>query len=513
MTKFHYLRCSLLTVLTLTCLHDSSGASSPNVLLIVSEDNGQEIGCYGDPFAQTPNIDRLASDGVCFLNAYVPQSGCSQSRASYLTGLYPHQHGQFGLATWGFRLYDEHTPNLPRILKDVGYRTGIIGKLHVNPAHAFPFDFEEITSANFQRNNLPDYALHAKTFINADDKPFFLSINYPDAHDPWIRQINGIPKHPLDADDIVPMPYMGVDSPALRELVADYYNCISRLDTLIGELLEVLEESGKAENTIVIYLGDHGADMLRGKRTCYEGGLRIPMMIRWPGNIEPSRSMEFVSTIDLMPTILEAINHEIADNLPGKPLQPLFDAQSNMSSSFRDYFFAEYHTHAAAPNYFPQRSVRNEDYKLILSLLPNTEHPDYLDTIRKLHGDHERRNSDYLLNIPELLASSAPVVRHAYELMRRPPEVQLYDLRKDPYEFNDLSESLDHQNIKAELLAQLHQWRVATSDPLLKPSILRQLTKEVQSIRSKSLARKHAWQYPRYFFDAEATPPAAPQDK
>ena len=118
----------------------------PNVLLIVSEDNGPELGCYGDPYARTPNLDRLASEGIRFERAYVPQAGCSQSRASFLTGLFPHQHGQIGLATWGFRLYRKDTPNLPRSLKQAGYRTGIIGKLHINPASAFPFDMHEIKS-------------------------------------------------------------------------------------------------------------------------------------------------------------------------------------------------------------------------------------------------------------------------------------------------------------------------------------------------------------------------------
>ncbi|MEM7560242.1 MAG: sulfatase-like hydrolase/transferase [Planctomycetota bacterium] len=113
-------------------------AAQPNILLIVSEDNGPEFGCYGDKFAKTPRLDKLASEGLLFWRAYVPQAGCSQSRASFLTGLYPHQHGQFGLATWGFRLYRKDTPNLPRSLKAVGYRTGIIGKLHINPAEAFP---------------------------------------------------------------------------------------------------------------------------------------------------------------------------------------------------------------------------------------------------------------------------------------------------------------------------------------------------------------------------------------
>ena len=184
--------------------------NKPNVLLIVSEDNGPELGCYGDPYARTPNLDRLASEGIRFDRAFVPQAGCSQSRASFLTGLYPHQHGQIGLATWNFRLYREDTPNLPRSLKDVGYRTGLIGKLHINPASAFPFDIHEITSANFQRKNLSDYATHATQFINADDAPFFLSVNYPDPHDPWIREVDGLPKHPQTGADVRAMPLWGL---------------------------------------------------------------------------------------------------------------------------------------------------------------------------------------------------------------------------------------------------------------------------------------------------------------
>ncbi len=489
----------LIEPLVLFLCIDSCFAKQPNILLIVSEDNGPELGCYGDLYAKTPHLNRLATQGLCFLNAYVPQSGCSQSRASYLTGLYPHQHGQFGLATWGFRLYREDIPNLPVLLKQAGYRTGIIGKLHINPASAFPFDYKEIPNANFQRQEMHKYVEHAKTFINAADSPFFLSINYPDAHDPWIRQVDGIPASPLNADAVTPMPYMGLDGPALRELVADYYNCISRLDTYIGELLSALAQSGKARNTMVIYLGDHGADMLRGKRTCYESGLKIPLIVRWPGHITPGRPKDLISTIDLFPTILEAAGLTRPDNLPGKSLQPLFN--NNRTLMHREYYCAEYHTHAAASNYFPQRSIRNQQYKLILSLLPGTIHPDYEDTIRKLHGDHLQRDSQHTLNIPALISQTTSRVRSAYERMRRPPEIQLYDLTNDPYEFIDLADSLAHQSIKRTLLLELEKWREDTSDPLLDPLSLKQLTAEVQSVTNRTIARKHDWQYPIYFFN------------
>lgn len=224
------IRIALLTVLLLPPLAAARGADAsaagtrPNILLIVSEDNGPELGCYGDPYARTPNLDRLASEGVRFNRAYVAQAGCSQSRASVLTGLYPHQHGQIGLATWGFRMYREDTPNIPRSLKAAGYRTGMIGKLHINPESTFPFDFHEIPGANFNRKNLGDYAKHAAAFIEAGDQPFFLSVNYPEAHGPWLRQVDGLPQHAQDGAAVKAMPYFGIDPPEMREMVADYYN-------------------------------------------------------------------------------------------------------------------------------------------------------------------------------------------------------------------------------------------------------------------------------------------------
>ena len=284
-----------------------SWSGRPNVLLIVSEDNGPELGAYGDPFARTPVLDGLAREGVLFRNAYVPQAGCSQSRAAFLTGLYPHQNGQIGLATWKFGLFREDTPNLVRTLKEAGYVTGIIGKLHINPEEAFPFDFTAQPGANFRRQDMGTYAESARAFMEASDRPFFLSVNYPDAHRPFLRQVEGLPADPLDDRDVESLAYMGLDSPTLRRDTANYHNSMARLDTLIGHLLEALEHSGKADRTIVAYLGDHGADLLRGKRTCYEGGVRVPFIVRWPARQEPGQVREeLVSTLDLAPTLIEA---------------------------------------------------------------------------------------------------------------------------------------------------------------------------------------------------------------
>ena len=331
-----------------------AAAERPNILLIVSEDNGPELGCYGEPSVQTPVLDRLADEGVRFHNAFVPQAGCSQSRAALLTGLYPHQNGQIGLATWKFRMYREDTPNIVRSLKQTGYRTGLIGKLHINPKSAFPFDRHEISTSNFARKQLGNYARHAEEFFVAGDEPFFLSVNYPDAHRPFIPEVKGLPEQPLTGADVKPLAYFGLDAPELRQQTADYYNCMSRLDSLIGDLLDGLQRSGKADNTLVVYMGDHGADLLRGKRTSCEGGVRVPLIVRWPGQIESKQVRhQLVSTLDLMPTFLAVSNAEPVVNLPGKSLLPLLQ---NEQTVWRKYLFTEYHLHSAH-NFFPQRTV------------------------------------------------------------------------------------------------------------------------------------------------------------
>lgn len=503
---------SFINYLCLLCASAVSLQSAPpNILLIVSEDNGPELGCYGDPYARTPNLDRLAAEGVRFTRAYVPQAGCSQSRASFLTGLYPHQHGQIGLATWGFRLYREDTPNLPRSLKAAGYRTGIIGKLHINPESAFPFDFHEITGANFNRKQLGDYAKHAASFISASYTPFFLSINYPDAHDPWLRQVEGLPKSPQTGAEVKAMPYMGIDPPAMREMVADYYNSLARLDSMVGDLLATLEKSGKADNTLVIYIGDHGADMLRGKRTCYEGGLRIPLIIRWPGKAKPQVRDELVSTIDLMPTVLAACGAAPVANLPGLALQPLFNTAP---AEWRTHLFAEYHTHAAASNYHPQRSVRTDRFKLIENLLPDTLNPDYADTLRKLEGDAKGRGETaFKDSLPQAIAAASTEVRAAYAVMEKPPRYELYDLQNDPHEFHNLAADPARAATLTELQTQLTAWREQTTDPLLDPQNLARLTAEVTAIKSKADGKQRPWGYPDYFFGKEPTTPSKPSKK
>lgn len=466
-------------------------ADRPNILLIVSEDNGPELGCYGDRYVSTPVLDQLAQDGVRFRSAYVAQAGCSQSRAALLTGTYPHQNGQIGLATWKFRMYRENTPNVVRSLKQAGYRTGILGKLHINPASAFPFDVQELSSANFSRKNLGEYAKRAEEFFKAGDEPFFLSVNYPDAHRPFIKQVGGLPAQPLSANRVKPLAYFGLDTPQLRSETANYYNCMSRLDSLIGELLDSLSRSGKAENTLVIYLGDHGADLLRGKRTSYEGGLRIPLLIRWPGHAKANEVRnELVSTLDLMPTLLAVSGAAPVAEISGRSLVPLLQGDHQ---PWREYLFTEFHLHSAH-DFYPQRTIRNARYKLIQNLMPGTNNPGYKFTLARFFTD-----------LPMAIDAAPIPIRDAYHRMQSPPEFELYDLQVDPHEFRNLAEDADCAATLRELQANLADWRLRTNDPLLNAQNLQRLKAEIDAclVNGRPDKARLNLTYSDYFFSQQ----------
>ncbi|MDG1890151.1 MAG: sulfatase [Verrucomicrobiota bacterium] len=462
---------TILRSLVLFVLAIRAVGERPNILLIVSEDNGPEIGCYGAPVT-TPHFDRLAGEGTLFWNAYAPQAGCSQSRASFLTGLYPHQHGQIGLATWKYAMYSDHVPNVVNVLQGAGYRTGIIGKLHVNPESAFPFDFKALPASNFARRQMHAYVEHAADFFAQDDEPFYLQVNFPDAHRPFIRSVDGLPSSPLGAEDVEALPYMGIQHPELRQQTADYYNCMMRLDAHVGELLKALEASGKKEGTLVVYIGDHGADLLRGKRSSYEGGVKIPMIIRWPGAKVGQERTELVSTLDLFPTFCSAAGVPAPPSLPGRSLGSILQGQH---PPWRRYLFTEFHVHSNH-NPWPQRSVRDARYKLIHNPLAGEVNPGYAFTTGKA-----------FLKTPEaeLLATASAQVRSAYRLSRTPPAYELYDLQQDPFEFMNLAPDPAYAGVHARLQAALRDWQRQTQDALLDPENARKLFTMIREAGTK----------------------------
>lgn len=452
---------------------DKENSARPNILLIVSEDNGADLGCYGNSIVHTPNLDRLAENGVRFNNAYVSNSVCSPSRGSIFTGLFPHQNGQIGWATHHYALYDG-IKVLPQYLKEAGYRTGCIGKIHVNPEERFNFDFRAIPGSNFAKLNMPDYAANAQKFIqdNNSDAPYFLMVNYPDAHLPFQHQVEGLPSVKVDPDKITnTLPFVGVNNERLREQTEIYYNCMNRLDESVGMLLDSI---GDLSNTVIIYISDHGAQFSRGKLTNYEGGLKIPFLVQWEEEIEVKNIVreELVSTVDILPTILELAGEKVPGGLPGRSILGLLQSDQDLPE-WRDYLGADGEGESPV-FYYPRRSIRGERYKLIHNIdVGREKFPAY--TAYTDSGFNSGANLDEI-------QASEDKVRDAYALWENPPEWELYDLEKDPWEFENLSERPDYSTVLKKMKAALLEWRQQNNDPFLNKAKLDKFTREMDSI-------------------------------
>jgi len=464
----------------------------PSILLIVSEDTGQNLSCYGDANVRTPHLDSLAEQGVLFENAYVTQSVCSPSRSTIFTGLFPHQNGQLGLATHDYTMF-RSLPTTYSILRRAGYATGLIGKTHVKPVSAVEdhVDYRAIEGANFGKEDLAGYARHAAAFIEtAKERPFFLTVNLPDTHWPFQDQVEGRPEKPLAPDDVTVMPFVGVTNARIRQYAAGYYNCVQRLDGCVGELLEALDRSGRADSTLVIYIGDHGAQMARGKIWPLEAGVKIPCLLRWPGVAgKGMRCRELVSTIDLLPTFLEAAGLPSREELPGRSLAAL--VQGNVSD-FRAYLAVERNCDVAFLH-FPQRAIRDRRYKLIWSPLRDRPDPGVACYLGHSHPAYCGCPST------EELAQAPERIRQVYANWLNPPEYQLYDLEEDPWEFENLAGKAQHAQVEARLKSALQGWMRDTDDWLGDPAKLAKLTAENDSVPAPGRgAPEGGWQYPTY---------------
>ena len=390
----------------------------PNILLITADDLGCQLSCYGETRFSTPRLDALAAQGARFENFYVAQSSCSSSRAALLTGRWPHQNGQIGLAHLGFQMHPGQ-PTLPALLKAAGYRTGIIGKLHVEPAADFPWDW--MSSAKVAAKPTQDVKWVAEQsrafFTSAREakQPFFYYVNFFDPHGPYtpeVDQIAGIPETPVRPQDVTePYPLRAPTEAAQKRVTATIINTIRRVDAGVGLLLDELQSAGFAANTLVVFLGDNGLPVVRGKTWSYEPGVRVPLLMRGLG-IEPgSVRTDLASAVDLMPTILRAVGVAVPESVAGQTLLP---------DAAREFLFTEMNFHE--PQILRvQRSVRNERFKLLLNLTPA---PD-----------------------------QAPV--------------ELFDLRADPGETKNLASEPTCADVRRQLEAALQTWREKTHDPTL----------------------------------------------
>lgn len=436
-------------------------AERPDILLIIADDLGLQLGCYGDRTVPTPNIDRLAAEGVLFSRGYVTAASCAPSRGSIFTGLFPHQHGLFGLSQQDWSSRFEHrikdgTPLLPNALKELGYRTAIYGKKHYHPEAAFAWDEQVENARHLKERDVVLMADSVERFIlKAAGQPFFVVASYVDPHrfgnvfTPF--QKNGLPKDPLQPGDVPPLSHIGADTEGVRTDAAGYFNMIKRLDHGIGLLLGTLEKAGKLDHTLIVLVSDNGPDFIRAKKSVYEAGVRIPFLLRWPGGAKAGLVRnEFVSTVDLFSTFVSAATGELRPHGAGRPLQPLLQPGS---VPWRDSMMTEFIVHAPS-QYYPQYALSTKRYQLVWNL------------------DFQRRNPITLeTKFPEWEAANAPgqmaeAYRKAYLRYDSPPEFELYDVQADPDFLNNLAENPEHADLLGKMKARLDAWRTETEDPL-----------------------------------------------
>lgn len=448
----------------------------PNVVLIVSEDHGPHLGCYGDANARTPTLDRLAREGVRFDHHQTPCAICSPGRASILTGLYPHQNGQIDLTTHGYAMYRPFS-SLPSRLKQAGYRTARLGKLHVLPEEAFDFDFvwNDPGKISFRHRDIRATAETAGRFAaqaTAADQPYLLYICPSDTHLPLLHQSFGEPARPRSGESISLPDYCPIDAPHMRDRLAAYYNCLERLDRCVGLILASLKKQSDRE-TIVIFTTDHGLQFIRGKTTCYENGLRVSMILHAPGRIDSGRVCDaLTSHVDLLPTVLDLLDLPLPSDRPGASLLPLARGES---VPWREFLVGEW---TGAPClWFPQRSIRNGRYKLIVNYLRDRGNP----CVRAYCPPGRWETS---LNDDDWNAAPADL-RAALEFSLRPPAEELYDLRHDPYETRNLAGRPDAVGIQDILRAALLDWQRRYEDRIADPEVLAELTRMHEEMLGK----------------------------
>ncbi len=418
-----------------------SSERPPNIIFFTADDLGwKELGCYGNSFVHSPNIDRLAGQGVRFTNAFVTASSCAPCRASIMSGQTPHSVGVLGLT----HIHKEFSLSpgetlYPRLLRDAGYATALQGKWHVADFTADwkPYGFDR----RFGSYNLWIFSAKAACrFIERNkDRPFYLEMNFSDTHRKAAIHFDMVRKFRVDPDEIhVPEYWNLPDWPEIRKDMAGYYSHAANMDSKIGEVLDCLDECGLAGNTLVCFVSDNGPPFPGAKMFLYDRGIGTPLIMRWPERIEPgSVREELVSVIDIMPTFLEAAGLQIPGSCQGMSLLPLVRGGN---TSWRDAVFSEMTWHV---EYHPMRSIRTNEWKYIINL---SDDPVGLDQC----------DFKYYLELAE--DPDQPFLKP------RPPE-ELYSLPDDPNEQKNLADDPELQAKKAELKARLMNWMKDTKDP------------------------------------------------
>jgi N-sulfoglucosamine sulfohydrolase len=406
---------------------------SPNILWIMLEDWCPDLSCYGTKGVHTPNIDKLASAGIRYTHAFTTAPVCSASRSAMLTGHYQnythtnqHRTKQKDNLPYGIK-------PIPALLSEAGYFTargcGLSGKTD----HNFS-DSPGFTGKHWSRRG--------------KGQPFFAQSTETGTHRSWNRD----PERPIDEKDVELPPYYP-DVPMMRRDWANGLEQAQISDRNVGKLLDQLETDGLKESTMVILIGDHGRCMPRGKQFLYDGGIHIPLIIRWPGHIEPGTVCgDLVNTLDVCRTIVDVTGVKPPHPLHGlnlfgpeiKKRKYIFAARDKMDS-----------THDA------MRAVRTKNFKYIRNLMPERPYCQFNAYKEKQYP------SLAVLNAMNLQGKLNPI--QAAFMAPTKPEEELYDLRNDPWETTNLANDPKFADVKKELSGELDNWRAMVKDKGVTP--------------------------------------------
>jgi N-sulfoglucosamine sulfohydrolase len=434
----------------------SSAFARPNAIFFIADDvSWDDLGCYGNTAARTPNLDRLAANGLRFDEAFLTASSCSPSRSSIITSRYPHNNGR---ASELHQPIAAHLPWFPRLLKDAGYYTALVGKNHMSSDTPDPGQPPQPASFDLIDNgiapgNKGGHATWVKTLQDRPkDKPFFFWFASLDAHRAWDADTDwnaGLygPKH--RPEDVRVPPFLR-DDPATREDLASYYNEITRFDHFVGEVVKELQAQGQLDDTLIFVAADNARAFPRAKTRLHDSGMKTYLIAHWPKAIAKpgSTCSSLVSTIDLAPTYLAAAGLPVPDTFQGVSLLPLF---ANPATTVRQHAFSEHNWHDYEAH---GRAVRSEGFLYIRNQRPQYPWQGPADSVRSPSHTSLRAARD----TRQLTPAQADVF-----LAPRPAE-ELYRTAADPDQLLNLATDPNYTSVKSRLANLIDQWTEQTGD-------------------------------------------------
>jgi N-sulfoglucosamine sulfohydrolase len=436
----------------------------PNILFAIADDWGwPHAGAYGDPVVQTPAFDRVAREGILFNQAYISSPSCTPSRNAVLTGQY---HWRLGPGANLWSTLDPATPVYPLLLEDAGYMVGRFrkswgpGDISNWDRHPAGHDYTQSGFAAFMAER-------------SYDQPFCFWLGSSDPHRPY--QVGSGVRSGIDPDKIKLFECFP-DHELVRSDVADYYYEVQRFDSLVASAIQVLEEYGELENTIIVVTGDHGMPFPRCKSNNYDSGARIPLAIRWGKGLQhPGRVLDdFISTTDLAPTFLDLAGVGIPEVMTGQSISNLLASkkEGKVDMAHRSYVLhgKERHVPGQEENMggYPVRAIRTHDYLYIRNFKEErwpSGTPNYKEAAIPYCwlGDCDNgATKTYMVDHME----KDDHHRKLYDLAfgKRPAE-ELYDCQKDPEQLVNLAQDPEYAEIREKLSAQLMEQLLATGDP------------------------------------------------